>query len=465
MANDTDLQEVSIPLADSSEMFKIKTRLSGHGQVGNGACCEWVPNDHQIKIDGVSRFNWNIWQTTQCGDNPNISQGGTWPYAREGWCPGDQVRENEFEVTPFVTGDTVKIDYVINNVPANDPGQASGNYIVAMDLISYSAPNFQHDAAVIDILNPNNWEYYRKWNPTCSNPRVVIQNTGEQPLTKCIIRCWISYGDWLEYEWTGNLAFLEKETVEIPVTDLAWWRDYSGEQTFHVQLYAIEGYPDLDEYDQNNHLNTKFDAPEMIDGPFFIWCTTNNKASENKYRLEDASGNILFERTGLTNNTQYKDTFDLAPGCYSVIIEDTDSDGIGFWYSSQVEGETTGTFRLRKVGGSYIEFFPSDWGNYHRYNFSVGFGLGVKEEELAHEIAIFPNPTNGIAMIEVSGYVGNEANLIIYDMMGRPVHSEVMNATGTFAEAQVNLSHVPSGNYIVKIITKDQVYTKELIKH
>ena len=89
----------------------------------------------------------------------------------------------------------------------------------------------------------------------------------------------------------------------------------------------------------------------------------------------------------------------------------------------------------------------------------------MKEEELAHEIAIFPNPTNGIAMIEVSGYVGNEANLIIYDMMGRPVHSEVMNATGTFAEAQVNLSHVPSGNYIVKIITKDQVYTKELIKH
>jgi hypothetical protein len=464
MANDTDLQEVAIPLADSSEMFKIKTRLSGHGQVGNGACCEWVPNDHQIKIDGVSRFNWNIWQTTQCGDNPNISQGGTWPYAREGWCPGDQVRENEFEITPFITGDTAKIDYVINQVPVNDPGQASGNYIVAMDLISYSAPNFQNDAAVIDILNPNNWEYYRKWNPTCSNPKVVIQNTGAQPLTKCIIRCWISYGDWLEYEWTGNLAFLEKETVEIPVTDLAWWRDYSGEQTFNVQLYAIEGYPDLDEYAQNNHLKTKFEAPASVDGPFFIWCTANNKASENKYRLEDASGNIIFERNTLTNNTSYKDTFDLAPGCYSVIMEDTDSDGIGFWYSSQVEGETAGSLRIRKVGGNYITIFPTDWGNYHRFSFSVGFGLGLDDEELAHEIAIYPNPTNGIAMIEVSGYVGNEASLMIFDMMGRPVHSEAMNATGTFAEAQVDLSHVPSGNYIVKIITRDQVYTKELIK-
>lgn len=88
----------------------------------------------------------------------------------------------------------------------------------------------------------------------------------------------------------------------------------------------------------------------------------------------------------------------------------------------------------------------------------------MKEEDLAHDIAIFPNPTNGIAMIEVSGYVGNEASLVIYDMMGRPVHNAAMNATGTFAEAQVDLSYLPSGNYIVKIITKDQVYTKELIK-
>lgn len=71
------------------------------------ACCEWVPNSHQIKVDGVSRFNWNIWEETDCGDNPNIGQGGTWPYAREGWCPGDRVKEYEFELTPFVTQEIV----------------------------------------------------------------------------------------------------------------------------------------------------------------------------------------------------------------------------------------------------------------------------------------------------------------------------------------------------------------------
>ena len=465
MANDSDLSEKEVVLSDTSDMFKIKTRLTGHGQVGNQACCEWVPNDHSIKVDGVTRYSWNIWQTTDCGDNPNTGQGGTWPYAREGWCPGDKVKENEFELTPYVTpGDTAKIDYVINDVPANDPGQAGGNYIVAMDLISYSAPNFQHDAAIVDILNPNNYEYYRKWNPTCSNPRVILQNTGEQPLTKCTIRCWISYGDWLEYEWTGNLGFLEKEVVEIPVTDLSWWQDYNGTMTFTAQVYAVEGYPDLDEYEYNNSMKTKFESPEMIEGPFFVWMITNNKANENKYRLEDANGTVLFERNSLTNNTTYKDTFDLAPGCYSLILEDTDHDGTGFWYSSQVEGETSGQFRVRLVGGSYVEIFPGDFGHYHQYNFSVGFGVGLDENELDHEIVVFPNPTSGQVTIEISGYISGSADMQIYDLMGRNVYSEKMMATDNFAEAHPDLSFLPSGQYIIKVTSQDSVYTQEFIK-
>jgi hypothetical protein len=466
MANNTELANKAVLLSDTSDMFKIKTRLSGHGQVGNGACCEWVPNDHQIRIEGVPRFNWNIWEVTDCGDNPNTGQGGTWPYAREGWCPGDKVKEYEFEITSFVTpGDSAHIDYAINDVPANDPGQAGGNYIVAMDLISYSAPNFQHDAAIVDVLNPNNYEYYRKWNPTCNNPRVVLQNTGEQPLTSCIIRCWITYGGWFEYNWTGNLGFLEKEVVEIPIDNIGWWQDYDSTETFTAQVYAVQGFPDLDEYPHNNAFRTKFKAPDAIFGPFYVWMVTNNKANENSYRLEDADGNVIFERTQLTNNTTYKDTFDLAQGCYSLILEDTDHDGTGFWYSSQVEGETSGQFRVRLVGGSYVEIFPGDFGRYHRYNFSVGFALGEDEIELKHQVDVFPNPTSGHVTIEVSGDIKGQADLWIYDLTGRLVHNESMIATTNFAEAHPDLTHLLPGQYIIKVTGKDMVYSKHLVKN
>jgi hypothetical protein len=464
--NDVNLVSTPVTLSDTSSMFKIKTRFTGHGHNGNTNCCEWDSKDHAISVDGVERFFWEIWEETACGDNPNIGQGGTWPYAREGWCPGDLVKEYDHELTPWVTpGSTVTLDYDIEDVPSNDQAQGAGNYVAALDLISYSAPNFQHDAAIIDVLNPNQWEYYRKWNPSCQNPRVILQNTGEQPLTSCIIRIWISYGNHIDYDWTGNLAFLEKEIVEIPVpaSDSDFWNDYHGLQTFHAQVWNIEGDPSLDEYAQNDVKTAKFEAPESIGGPFYVEFKTNNKAFENNWRLEDMDGNVIFEATGLANTTTYRDTFDLAPGCYSIILEDSDNDGIGFWYSAQVEGETTGTFRLRLVGGTWIEFFPADFGNYHRYNFSVGFTVNTEEQELDHEIVIFPNPNRGAFDIELSGYVGNEAELQIFDLMGREVLREKMNAQSNFASSKVELLDAPAGHYVCKIVTAKGVYTEEFV--
>jgi hypothetical protein len=465
MAADAVLQAKPVVLSDTAEMFKIKTRMSGHGQVGDYACCEWVNNSHQIKVDGVPRFNWSIWDAMVCGDNPNISQGGTWPYAREGWCPGDMVKEFEFELTSYVTpGDTVSLDYAINAVPTTDPGQAGGNYIAAYDLISYSAPNFQNDAAIIDVLNPNNYEYYSKWNPSCQNPRIVLKNTGAQPLTSCRIFCWLDYGSNLVFDWTGNLGFLEQTVVEIPVTDMNWWYEQDSSYTFTAWVADVNGNIGPDQYNQNSLMTVKYDAPERIDGPFFIWLTTNNKATENSYQLLDHAGTVLFERNNLQNTTQYKDTFDLAPGCYSIIIEDTDHDGLAFWYSSQVEGETSGQMRLRQVGGSYIEFFPGDFGHYHRYDFTVGFTLDVPEVPLQQEIAVFPNPGAGMVTIEMEGAIHGAAQLHIRDLMGRELYREKMNATANFAESFVDFSGYPAGTYLIEIQTAGGTYAQKFIR-
>ena len=466
MAEDNVLQEKKVFLSDTSSGFKIKTRMSGHGQVGNAACCEWVSNDHSIKVDGITRFEWDIYEEEDCGNNPLIGQGGTWPYAREGWCPGDKVKEYEFELTPFVTpGDSVVLDYVINNVPAIDPGQGGGNYRAAYDLISYSEPNFQNDAAIVEILNPSNYEYYRKWNPTCSNPRVVLRNTGAQPLTSCTIQCWITYGDNINFEWTGNLGFMEEEIVEIPVSSNAWWTDLDQNMTFTAYVRNVNGAFGNDDYQQNSVNTSKFEAPESIDGPFFVWFTTNNKANENYYELFDGSGNLIFERDQLQNNFQYKDTFDLEPGCYSIVLTDRDDDGLSFWYSSQVEGETAGAFRLRKVGGSYIEIFPGDFGSHHRFDFSVGFELGLDETAVLNEIKVFPNPVLNELTIEIEGKIDGSAHIEIQDLSGRILVSDAMNATNSFAEYITDVSDFRKGSYVVKIFTDNGTSTSKFVKY
>lgn len=465
MAEDNVLQEKKVYLSDTSGSFKIKTRMSGHAQVGSSACCEWVSNDHSIKVDGQTRFEWDIFEETDCGTNPLIGQGGTWPYAREGWCPGDKVKEYEFELTPYVNpGDSVALDYVINDVPSFDPDQGGGNYRAAFDLISYSEPNFQNDAAIADVLNPNNYEYYRKFNPTCANPRIVLRNTGAEPLTSCTIQCWITYGDNINYEWTGNLGFMEEEIVEIPVSSNSWWTDLDENKTFTAYVRDVNGTFGNDEYLQNSVKTSKFDAPETIDGPFFVWFTTNNKASENYYKLMDGAGSTIFERGQLQNNTQYKDTFDLEPGCYSILLTDSDDDGLSFWYSSQVEGETPGAFRLRHVGGSYIEIFPGDFGSQHRFDFSIGFSLGTEELNHLNEIKVFPNPAISELTVEVSGQIDGNARIEILDLAGRILVNESMNATGTFAEYITDVSAFRKGSYVIKVYTENGISTSKFVK-
>jgi len=51
----------------------------------------------------------------ECADNPLYPQGGTWIYDRAGWCPGAKVTTQNFELTPFVTGqEAFTVDYNID---------------------------------------------------------------------------------------------------------------------------------------------------------------------------------------------------------------------------------------------------------------------------------------------------------------------------------------------------------------
>jgi hypothetical protein len=252
--------------------------------------------------------------------------------------------------------------------------------------------------------------------------------------------------------------------VEIPVANMNWWYEQDSSYTFTTWVADVNGVIGPDQYNQNSLKTVKYDAPERIDGPFFVWLTTNNKASENSYQLLDHAGTVIFERNNLQNTTQYKDTFDLAPGCYSIVIEDTDQDGLAFWYSSQVEGETSGQMRLRKVGGSYIEFFPGDFGRYHRYDFTVGFTLDVPQELIEPSISIFPNPGAKVVTVEIEGDIQNEATLIVRDLLGREIWQEQMNAGVHFAESFIDFSMYPAGTYLIEIQTPKGVYTQKFVR-
>lgn len=466
--NDVKLPSMDIDLDPNGAMYKIRTRITGHGHHGSNNCCEWgfgQGRDHELLIDGVSRFTWEIWQETECGDNPNTGQGGTWPYAREGWCPGDIVEDYEFDITPYVTpGNTVAIDYDIEDVPTNDQDQGNGNYNMAMHLVSYGAPNFTNDAAIVDILNPNSWEYYGKWNPTCQNPRVILKNTGSNTLTSVFIHIWVGgFDNVIAYEWTGNLEFLEEEVVEIPITD-DFWYDFQGSMEFNAMIHLPNGV--ADEYAPNNQYTVPFEAVEVYNNPFYIWFKTNNRASENELYLKDEDGNVIFSRTSLTDNTEYKDTMYLDQGCYVLELYDSDHDGLGFWYSAQVEGETSGFLRLREVNGPMLEVFQNDFGHYTSHSFSVGYALGNEEKDLGVGFEVYPNPSEGLFNLTLDRFVGDQITIQVYNELGAVVYEEIIsenNPEGYWMK-ELDLQHLKNGLYMIQVTSDQKSVAKRIIK-
>lgn len=466
--NDVVLSAKEVALSADGSTFKVRSRITGHGHHGAVNCCEWGAGkgrDHELLVNGVLRDTWQIWQKTACGDNPNSGQGGTWPYAREGWCPGDIVEEHEFDITPFVTpGTTATIDYDIEDVPMGDPDQGFGDYVISMHMVTYGEPNFNLDVAVVDVLNPNDWEYYKKWNPTCQNPRILIKNTGKTTLTSCMIDVWIGgFDNVMSYEWTGNLAFLEEEMVEIPITP-GWWADFEGSKLFTAQVRLPNG--GADEYANNNLYTVRFEASPVINEPFYIWFKTNNKAHENEIYLRDANGDIVYSRTTLANSTEYKDTLNLPMGCYTLELTDSDNDGISFWYSKAVEGETAGFLRLRKVDGTMIKTFDPDFGNYTKYSFSVGYAVGIHEnEQKNYELSIYPNPSLGEFNLTLDNFSGDNIALTVYNELGATVHHEYLtdNNENAYFYKQLNLNFLTKGTYFLNVISTDKSVTKRIV--
>ncbi|MEO8515406.1 MAG: T9SS-dependent M36 family metallopeptidase [Flavobacterium sp.] len=86
--------------------------------------------------------------------------------------------------------------------------------------------------------------------------------------------------------------------------------------------------------------------------------------------------------------------------------------------------------------------------------------LAVNYFENEDMIKIYPNPSNGQINIKINQFSG-KVNLQIVDLNGRVVYS--LNNTDFNVEKTINLSHLQSGMYIVKIDGSELNYTKKII--
>jgi hypothetical protein len=86
-------------------------------------------------------------------------------------------------------------------------------------------------------------------------------------------------------------------------------------------------------------------------------------------------------------------------------------------------------------------------------------GIGVGEVALNDAITIYPNPSQGMFVITVTG-VSDNVSILVTDMLGKTVY----DAPVSNGKAMLNLSEQAPGIYLVQVQTQGAVVTRKIIK-
>lgn len=425
--------------------YVTKTTITGHGQDG-----EFRARTHYLSLGRFSD-EWSVW--TECADNPVYPQGGTWIYDRAGWCPGKASDTEIWDVTERMQALSEEeriFDYGLRFVTG------SSNYLVNSQLVSYGPINRQLDLAVEDIINPSTKIEHARSNPSCLIPTIRLKNHGEQSITKATIKFGMVGGEELYHEYRGQIDF--GKSVDVRLDDVTMWVPEEGGR-FYAEIQSVND--ETDEYLSNNGLSSIVSPIDLYGSEIVIEYQTNNAPSETEYKVYDQNGSLVFSKTnGLQPIRTYRDTLRNLQGCYSLVITDSDDDGLDFFANSDGKGQ----FKIRSIGGVNT-FIEPDFGKFSRYGF-VAVGL-TNSEELPDEeqLGLFPNPGNSQVFVSGLGDWDQELELRVVDQMGRAVASLWSMDKYMLSDGNVkSINALPPGVYYLTIMDSERKKTFKLVR-
>ena len=450
-------------IESNTSQAAVKMTSTGHSFDNNLNAAEFNPINYYLKIDGGithTQYNWN----SDCGENPiypyfetSSNYVHTWLLNRANWCPGLKAKTFKHEISQYInSGDSVEINVDFQSYSWN--GTQTPKYIIECQLFQYEDANFSNSAEIIDIIKPSLKDEYSRKNPICGKPLITIGNYGSSPLTTLDIEYKVVGGSIHTYNWIGNLAFLETEEVELP--NLSNWA--GSENTFEVILSNPNGVSD--DYTENNTMKSEFEHVPEYPETFALWVGTNDgvintftQESETTWDFYNENGNIEFTSGSLYGNIQYRDTLTFTKGCYTFVVNDSDEDGLDYYYNN----DGGGMIRFREIGASWLKAFDPDFGTNIIHQFTVGYPQKITTVEQNSTWEIYPNPTKKILTIE--GISNEKTKLTLQDNLGKIILEKTITNSG-FTSEIINLEQFENGIYFIKISNSKEEITKKVVK-
>lgn len=344
------------------------------------------------------------------------------------------------------------------------------------------------------------------------NPMVTIKNHGTEVLTSIDIFYNIDGGTTSSFEWSGSLITGETQNVSLPAISTT-----EGEHTLEVTLENPNGFTDADAGDNTSEtdfivnlsalplpVSQGFESSGFpyegytLSNPddFYTWERTNDAAALGSYSIymnhydNAANGEIdefVLPAYDLSGMATISFTFDVAyalwtsSGIYSDTLEVLVSDNCGTSWETvykkanpdlQTASVTPSSFvpdddewRNESIDLTsyltssqlFVKFRTiSDYENnlyVDNININDGQQIGVINTSNDFKLTLFPNPTNNILNIKYNISQSGNGTLLIYDVLGKLVFSEIITTTSGINILTIPVAELSAGYYRIKIET------------
>jgi len=459
MASDTVLKATNIHLEQDASQFRVRARLTGHGHNSNTGnyphCCEWKDNTHYLLVNGVEVSAWHIFQYHDCGLNPVYPQGGTWPGARGGWCPGDLVKVHDVEITQIIPDFSVNLDYDITPVPVNNLGMGNGNYVVDMMLFQYGENHFETDAEVYEVIMPTTYEYHSRVNPTCTDPTIVIRNNGTSNLTSLQFSYGVSGGEQQSFAWEGNLPSHRYDTVVLPVPGGSFW---FGDTLNRFQVCVSDPNGTQDEYADNDCYETSFVIPDMYNETIVLKLKTNKQAYRFSLSVTDIEGNEVLSRPNLANDSLYTDTLNIPNGCYTILLLDEEDMGLTYWAYPE---QGSGSFKIYDLDDKLLKYFDPEFGRMIKYSFMQGDISYIAEPNIGSDMLVYPNPADDVIHVRCDSWP-DLTKIKLVDMKGTTLYETNLKSREQ-EQITIQTGAFMPGLYLLIVSDETHIRTQKVI--
>ena len=309
---------------------------------------------------------------------------------------------------------------------------------------SMATPDFDYDAEMFKIGNiPEG---------NCSgtlSPEVVIKNWGAETLTSLKINYLVNDGELYIYDWSGNLEFLDDETISLDEI----FMEVEEENEFMVYSTEPNGVPD--ENTINDTLTAEFGPAYTCDYyRVSLLIRTDGFPNQTTYDVEDENGNVLYSGGPFEQaNFIYKDTFNLyVAGCYKFIMYDSGGDGLA-----------GGFYVLRDFSGAGTIGNGAQFGSLETTEFNINW-VGIDDIESIDQVHIFPNPFETETNIHINVGSTEEVIIQVYNALGELTYYK---SYGLLPKGEHSLmltrDDLSSGINFVQIRIGEKTFTEKVI--